>query len=101
MVIVGEMVGETVRLGVGSGPGVQIRAKRPDAYMVFIAPPSFEELARRLTGRGTETTAERERRLATAREELAAAREFDAVVTNDTVERAAGELAELLGLAPR
>lgn len=93
--------GKVVLLEVDLDGARQIRAKRPDAYMVFIAPPSFEELARRLTGRGTETTAERERRLATAREELAAAREFDAVVTNDTVERAAGELAELLGLAPR
>ena len=64
----------------------------------LLAPPSWEELERRLLGRGTEGPEERERRLATARVELEAASEFDHVVINDDVERAVGELARLIGL---
>lgn len=78
----------------------QVRESMPDALFVFVAPPSWEALVERLVGRGTEGAAERERRLATARTELAAADEFDVVVVNDTVERAAAELERLLGLAP-
>ena len=68
----------------------------PDALLVFLAPPSWEELVRRLVGRGTETSEERERRLRTARVELAAEREFDATVVNDDVHRAAKELVNLM-----
>jgi guanylate kinase len=50
----------------------QVHAAMPDALMVFLAPPSWEELVRRLVGRGTENDEERGRRLATARPELAA-----------------------------
>ena len=57
----------------------------PEALFVFLAPPSWEELVRRLVGRGTETEEERERRLATARDELAAEPEFDVTVVNDDV----------------
>ncbi|BAW93151.1 guanylate kinase [Actinomyces sp. Chiba101] len=78
----------------------QVRESMPDALFVFVAPPSWEALVERLVGRGTEGAAERERRLATARTEMAAADEFDVVVVNDTVERAAAELERLLGLAP-
>ena len=60
----------------------QVRERMPEALFVFLAPPSWEELVRRLVGRGTEDEAERERRLETAREELAAEPEFDAVVVN-------------------
>lgn len=63
-----------------------------DMVSVFIAPPSYEELVRRLVGRGTETEEQRERRLRTAEVELAAADEFDVVIVNDEVERAASEL---------
>ena len=79
----------------------QVKARRPEAFTVFIAPPSFEELARRLQSRGTETPEVVATRLATAREELLAIDEFDAVVVNDSVERAARELAEIIGLPPR
>lgn len=78
----------------------QVRESMPDALFVFIAPPSWDALVERLVGRGTEGAAERERRLATARTEMAAADEFDVVVVNDTVERAAAELERLLSLAP-
>ena len=68
----------------------------PDALFVFLAPPSWEELVARLVGRGTEGPQERERRLATARLEMAAESEFDAVIINDTVEAAAAELERVI-----
>lgn len=73
----------------------QVRAAMPDALMVFLAPPSWDELVRRLVGRGTETPAERERRLATAREELAAQDEFDVTIVNTKVEDACAQLVDL------
>ena len=74
----------------------QVRRTMPQALFVFLAPPSWEELVRRLVGRGTETEEERERRLVTAREELAAEPEFDVVITNHEVRRAADELVALM-----
>lgn len=76
----------------------QVRERMPDARFVFLAPPSWEELVRRLVGRGTEDEEERERRLATARVELAAAEEFDHVIVNDEVRVAADNLVNLMGL---
>ncbi|HET7349812.1 MAG TPA: guanylate kinase [Marmoricola sp.] len=73
----------------------QVRERMPEARFVFLAPPSWEELVRRLVGRGTEDEAERERRLATAREELAAEAEFDVTVVNRTIHDAGEELVEL------
>ena len=69
----------------------------PDAQLVFLAPPSVEELQRRLIGRGTDDAETIRRRLAHADEELAAETEFDVTVVNDFVERAADELVGLLG----
>ncbi|HET6166825.1 MAG TPA: guanylate kinase [Marmoricola sp.] len=74
----------------------QVRARMPQARFVFLAPPSWDELVRRLVGRGTEDEAERERRLDTARAELAAESEFDATVVNRTIPAAAEELVELM-----
>jgi guanylate kinase len=79
----------------------QVRTTMPDAQFVFLAPPSFDELVRRLVGRGTEDAEERERRLATARVELAAEAEFDHVIVNDDVRRATDELVGLMGLPTR
>jgi guanylate kinase len=79
----------------------QVRAAMPHARFVFLAPPSWDELVRRLVGRGTEDPAERERRLETARVEMASADEFDHVVVNDQVQRATDELIGLMGLQPR
>lgn len=76
----------------------QVRAVMPDARFVFLAPPSWAELERRLVGRGTETASERERRLATARVELAAESEFDVTLVNDDVTRAANQLVSWMGL---
>jgi guanylate kinase len=80
----------------------QVRAAMPiagfEARFVFLAPPSWEELVRRLVGRGTESEEERERRLATARVELAAEPEFDVTIYNDDVQRATDELVRWMGL---
>ena len=70
----------------------QVRRTMPEALFVFLKPPSWEELVRRLVGRGTEAEAERERRLRTAREELAAEAEFDVTVVNHEIHAAAEEL---------
>ena len=74
----------------------QVRETMPDALFVFLAPPSWEELVRRLVGRGTETEEERERRLETAREELAAEPEFDVTIVNHVVHAAAEQLVTLM-----
>jgi guanylate kinase len=74
----------------------QVRRTMPEALFVFLKPPSWDELVRRLVGRGTETEEERERRLETAREELAAEKEFDVTVVNTEVHRAAEELVALM-----
>ncbi|MFN8081824.1 MAG: guanylate kinase [Kineosporiaceae bacterium] len=78
----------------------QVRERMPEAFFVFLAPPSWDELVRRLVGRGTEDAAERERRLATAREELAAESEFDLTIVNHDVHQAADQLVECMGLRP-
>ncbi len=73
-----------------------IKAALPEAVTVFLEPPSFAELARRLRGRGTESEAQYQRRLETAREELASSNEFDVVVVNDDVQVVAARLVQLL-----
>ena len=83
----------------GRGPAT------PEAQLVFLAPPSWAALVSRLAGRGSEPPAVQERRLALAQAELDAAGEFDVVVVNDDVARAADELVGLLtapspGLVP-
>ncbi len=78
----------------------QVRERIPDALFVFLAPPSWEELVRRLVARGTETADDRRRRLDTARLELAAEHEFDVTVVNADVHRAAAELVTLMESRP-
>lgn len=70
----------------------QVSQAMPEASTVFIAPPSWEVLRDRLTSRGTEDEASVARRLAVAREELAAQDEFDSVIVNADVEQAARQL---------
>lgn len=89
--------GEPVLLKIDLQGARQVKAAMPDAQLVFLAPPSVEELKRRLIGRGTDDEETIRRRLAHADEELAAEREFDVTVVNDFVERAADELVSLLG----
>ncbi|MCY7395029.1 MAG: guanylate kinase [Nocardioides sp.] len=74
----------------------QVRTTMPDALFVFLSPPSWEELVRRLVGRGTENDEERARRLETARQELASEAEFDVTVVNREVHAAAEELVALM-----
>jgi guanylate kinase len=70
----------------------------PEALLVFLLPPTWEELVRRLIGRGTEDAAEQARRLETAKAELAAQDEFDVKVVNSDVRTAAAEVVELLAV---
>jgi len=70
----------------------QVRRRMPEARLVFLSPPSVEELTRRLTGRGTEDDERVRRRLDLARIEMAHEDEFDLVVVNDDVEHAAARL---------
>jgi guanylate kinase len=74
----------------------QVHERLPEAHLVFLAPPSFDELARRLTGRGTEDPERVRRRLDIARIEMAAEDEFESVIVNDDLERAADALVALL-----
>lgn len=76
----------------------QVRERWPEAYLVFLAPPSWDELVRRLVGRGTESAEERTRRLDTATRELAAETEFDTTVVNRDVDQAVADLVALLRL---
>ncbi|GAA1845771.1 guanylate kinase [Microbacterium koreense] len=87
--------GRTVLLEIDLQGARQVRAAAPSATLVFLLPPSWDELVDRLVGRGTEQEEERARRLRTARVELAAQDEFDYRVVNDDVERAASEVAAL------
>jgi guanylate kinase len=73
-----------------------VRQSMPTAMLVFLAPPSWEELEARLVGRGTESPEAMARRLATAKGELAAQDDFDAVVVNNDLESACTELVSLL-----
>ena len=73
----------------------QVRESLPEAVQVFIAPPSLEDLRRRLEQRGSDDPEQIEERLRLAPDELAAQEEFARVVVNDDVERATEELVEL------
>lgn len=74
----------------------QVRASMPAAFLIFLAPPSWDELVRRLVGRGTEDADSVARRLDIARDELSHEGEFDAVVVNDDVEAAASRVVTLI-----
>jgi guanylate kinase len=76
----------------------QVRAAMPDALLVFLAPPSWDELVRRLKGRGTEEPAVIAARLEAAQEELAAGREFDVTLVNTSVQEVTAELLALTRL---
>ncbi|WP_307859202.1 guanylate kinase [Desertivibrio insolitus] len=91
--------GRSVLLEIDIQGARQVREAMPEAVLVFLLPPTWEELVRRLTGRGTESPEEQERRLATAKVELAAQDEFDFRVVNHDVATAAAEVVELT-LAP-
>ncbi|MCW4459538.1 guanylate kinase [Microbacterium sp. MPKO10] len=96
--------GHSVLLEIDLQGARQVRARMPEATLVFLLPPSWDELVRRLVGRGTEDAVERARRLDTAKVELAAQDEFDVRITNTTVREAAEDVVELIktrGRGPR
>ena len=74
----------------------QIREKKPDAVMIFIIPPSLEELERRLKGRGTDTERAIEARLIRARQEYQEADFYDYIIINDDADKAARELSAII-----
>ncbi|MEU5435869.1 guanylate kinase [Streptomyces sp. NPDC020719] len=88
--------GEPVLLEIDLQGARLVRESMPEALLVFLAPPSWEELVRRLTGRGTEAPDVIERRLAAAKVELAAEAEFDTTLVNTSVEDVARELLALM-----
>jgi guanylate kinase len=88
--------GEPVLLEIDLQGARQVRESMTDAQLVFLAPPSWEELVRRLTGRGTEPPEVIERRLDAAKIELAAHAEFDTSLVNTSVEDVARELLALM-----
>ncbi|MET9907957.1 guanylate kinase [Streptomyces sp. NPDC002144] len=88
--------GEPVLLEIDLQGARQVRESMADAQLVFLAPPSWEELVRRLTGRGTEPPEVIERRLDAAKVELAAEPEFDMTLVNTSVEDVARELLALM-----
>jgi guanylate kinase len=90
--------GEPVLLEIEIQGARQVRALMPEARLVFLAPPSWEELERRLRGRGTEAPEVVQRRLDRARVELAAEAEFDAVILSSSAEAVAHELVALMAL---
>jgi len=90
--------GHSVLLEIDLQGARSVRKAMPDARMVFLLPPSWDELVRRLIGRGTESPAEQARRLETAKLELAAQDEFDFRVVNQEVNVAAREVVDLMNL---
>jgi len=93
--------GRPVLLEIDMQGAFQVRRSEPRASLVFLLPPSWDELVDRLVGRGTEDEEERARRLRTARAELAAQGEFDYRVVNDEVGRAADEVVNLMQASAR
>ncbi|GAA3631450.1 guanylate kinase [Streptomyces fenghuangensis] len=88
--------GEPVLLEIDLQGARLVRESMPEAQLVFLAPPGWDELVRRLTGRGTESPEVIERRLAAARVELAAESEFDVTLVNTSVEDVSRELLALM-----
>ncbi len=90
--------GRSVLLEIDLQGARQVRESMPEARLIFLLPPTWEELVRRLIGRGTEEASEQQRRLETAKVELAAQDEFDYRVVNHTVAEAAREVVDLMNV---
>ena len=93
--------GIDVLLEIETNGAEQVMAKCPDAVSIFIVPPSFEALESRIRGRSTEDEATIQRRLGKARSELEKASQYKYVVLNDSVERAAKEIADIISASHR
>ena len=88
--------GKSILLEIDLQGARSVKRAMPEAVLVFLLPPSWDELVRRLVGRGTENYAEQARRLQTAKVELAAQEEFDYRVVNRDVRQAAQEVVDLV-----
>ena len=88
--------GQRVILEIDPQGAFQVRERYPEAFLIFIKPPSFSELETRLRGRGTETDEQIHARLETARLELSEANEYDVVIINDDLEETTRELADVI-----
>lgn len=88
--------GKDVILDIELQGALQVCAKRPETVRIFIAPPSWEELERRLTSRGTDTPEKIQKRLLRAKVEMNAAKDYDYFVVNDTVESAVEEMRAIM-----
>ena len=88
--------GRDVILDIEIQGAAQVHRKRPDAVRIFIAPPSWDELERRLIGRGTEDMDKVRSRLQRGKEEFLVAKDFDYFVINDTVDRAVEEISAIM-----
>ena len=88
--------GRNVILEIEIQGAAKVREKMPEAVSLFLVPPSFEELSRRLHGRGTDSEEKIQQRLETARREAKEIVNYDYIVVNDTVDRAVGEILAIL-----
>jgi guanylate kinase len=93
--------GQDLFLDIESEGALQIKRRYPSAVLVYVLPPSVEELRRRLVGRATDSADAIERRLANARREAAYAAQYDYIVVNDVLEDAVGALAAIVEAARR
>ena len=91
--------GRTVLLEIEVQGALQVRGRLPDALLIFLVPPAFDELERRLRDRGTEDEGKIQARLDVARGEMAAQDGFDHVVVNDDLDRCTAEVAGLIARA--
>ncbi len=87
--------GESLILEIDTKGALNVKSIMPDAVLIFIAPPSLDELEARLRGRGTETEDAIQKRLASIRLEIKNSKKFDYTIINDTVENAVEELEKL------
>jgi len=88
--------GYDVVLEIEVNGAMQVRRTRPDAVLIYMLPPSVEELRRRLAGRGSDGEETQQRRLDVAQQEIACLKEYDYAIVNDDVERAAGRFLAIL-----
>ena len=88
--------GRDVLLDIEIQGAEQVHRKRPDAVRIYVAPPSWAELERRLIGRGTEDMERVRSRLERGKVEFAAAKDFDYLVINDTVDHAVSEIQAIM-----
>lgn len=88
--------GQDVILDIEIQGAIQVKSKRPDTVSIFIAPPSWAELERRLTGRGTDSQEKVQKRLLRAKVEFQTAHTYDYFVINDNVENAVRELEAIM-----